>query len=178
MVNARKPLKFKFEDIARRITGIQVLVFGVSWNPPPPERAAIRDLLIFLEDRRALYNPEFLEMESQVAESVLEIRDELTRTIRKIGEESKAVPALRALRSACRKYLDSAHSDRLYRYGHNFFVYLGELRAEFGTQVAYLSVQYGIDIEQALASILPAHLTEDNCDVGSNRTEGGGGLGT
>ena len=45
-----------FKEIASRITGISIPVFGVSWNPPEAERKIVRETFIFLEDRRALYN--------------------------------------------------------------------------------------------------------------------------
>jgi hypothetical protein len=45
-------MKFHFKELASRLIGVSVAVFGVSWNPPEPERKIIRELLIFLEARR------------------------------------------------------------------------------------------------------------------------------
>jgi hypothetical protein len=35
---------------------------------------------------------------------------------------------------------------------------LGELRAHFGLQIAYLAIEYGLDIEDELAQIVPPEL--------------------
>lgn len=61
-------LSIRFKDIASRLSGIAIPVFGVSWTPPESERKIIRDLLVFLEDRRALYNPFVHEIEAEVAQ--------------------------------------------------------------------------------------------------------------
>jgi hypothetical protein len=45
-----KKTKFGFKTLAKRITGISLPVFGVSWNPPMPERDIVRETFIFLED--------------------------------------------------------------------------------------------------------------------------------
>lgn len=45
-------------ETARRVTGISTPVFGVSWSDPgPSETEIVRRFLVFLEDRRVLYNP-------------------------------------------------------------------------------------------------------------------------
>ena len=56
-----------FKTIAKSLTGISTPVFGVSWNPPKTEREIARQLLVLLEDRRALYNPFDIEMPEYVA---------------------------------------------------------------------------------------------------------------
>lgn len=35
---------------------------------------------------------------------------------------------------------------------------LGELRAHFGLQIAFLAIEYGIDLEDQLAQIVPPEL--------------------
>jgi hypothetical protein len=90
-------------------------------NAPEPQRKIVRGVIAFLEDRRVPYNPYNIEIEREVSESVLEIRREITKAI-------QAAPALRAMRAACREYLDQSH-----RFPHH----LGfMLRAHFGLQIA------------------------------------------
>jgi hypothetical protein len=112
-------------------------------------------VLAFLEDRRVLYNPYNIEIEHEVSESVLEIRRELTKTIQALPEDSPAAPALRAMRAACREYLDQSH-----RCPHHlgFMLALGHLRALFGLQIAFLAIEYGLDLEDQLAQIVPPEL--------------------
>jgi hypothetical protein len=155
-------MKYKFRELTSRLTGVSIPVFGVSWTAPEPERKVVRDLLVFLEDRRALYNPYAFEIDTQVSDSVLEIRKELTEAIRRLPETSNAVPLLRALRASCREYLNSVndHQHRM----RSFMVELGKLRSLFGVNIAYLAIEYGIDIEGELAAVVPPQFKEDEND--------------
>ncbi len=156
--NPQKTIVYKFSELISRINGLSIPVFGVSWQPPEPERKIIRSILIFLEDRRALYNPYVFEMEPQVAQFVMEIRTALTDALQRLQESSKATPNVRAMRAACREYLDDSQNNS--RHG-GFLVDLGRLRTIFGYQIAQLSVMYGIDIKGELAKILPPEYKED-----------------
>ena len=152
-------MRLSFRDIASRLTGISIPVFGVSWNPPESERKIVRDVLVFLEDRRMLFNDYAWEVEHEVADSVLRIRDELTQAIQRLSDGSDALLSLRAMRVSCREYLDNVRK----RNGARFFflLELGRLRALFGYHIAHLAVKYGIDIEGDLASIIPPELQEE-----------------
>jgi len=150
------PKKIPFADLVKHITGFSTPIFGVSWSPPEPERDKIQKLIVFLEDRRALYNPYNMETVRWADESVLKIREELTDRLQQLSEGSKAAPSLRAMRAACRQYLDKLelvkklHSYRgsikklgienledVYR-DLNFESSLGELRTIFGIHIAKL----------------------------------------
>ena len=52
-------MKVSFLEIANRITGFEIPIFGggVSWNPATLDIEVSRRLLTFLVDRRALYQP-------------------------------------------------------------------------------------------------------------------------
>jgi Family of unknown function (DUF6650) len=52
----------RFKEILSRLTGISVPVFGVSWNPPEADRAVVKRVVAFLEDRRVLYAPSEMEV--------------------------------------------------------------------------------------------------------------------
>jgi hypothetical protein len=152
MPSKRKLLKY--QEIASRLNGIQVPIFGVQWAPTEPDRKVVRDVLTFFEDRRVLYNRCAWELEPEVTESVLRIREILTEAIQRLGENSKAAPAMRAMRTACREYLDGSR----HQFGHDLSIGLGRLRALFGLQIAFLAIQYGVDLEGDLASIIPPEL--------------------
>jgi hypothetical protein len=154
-------MKIKYKKLAKNLTGISTPFFGVSWNPPETDREIVRTLITFLEDRRALYNPYNIETPMFVAQSLIEIRKELTSLLQRIGDNPAISPHLRAMRAACRKYLDEANNQNAPRFHYReleTFAALGELRAVFGIHIAQLAVKYGIDVEDELASILP---TED-----------------
>ena len=159
---SKKPTRYKFSELASRLTGISIPVFGVSWQPPAPERKIVRNLLIFLEDRRALYTPFAFEMEHQVTASVFEIRTVLKDAIQNLPESSEAIPRIRAMRVACREYLDKSNDLNNFDWRHQgFLAHLGRLRTIFGHHIAQLAVIYGIDIEGELAKILPPEYKED-----------------
>jgi len=153
----------KFREIASRLTGFSVPVFGVSWDPPEPEVTVARRVLAFLEDRRVLFNPYHLEVADQCVRSVVEIRQFLTGEIGQLADDSKLGEHLRAIRAACRKFLDDMPrgSGRILRphwagpFESEFFTQLGELRASIGLRIAAIALMHGLDIEGALATMLP-----------------------
>jgi hypothetical protein len=148
-----------FKEIASRITGISIPVFGVSWNPPESERKIVLETFIFLEDRRALYNDFAHELDYEVSQSVLAIRSELTAGLKRLPEGSEAAPRFKAMRAACREYLDNARP-RGFGGPFSFMTELGKLRAMIGVQVAYLAVKYGIDLDGELVRVIPAELRD------------------
>ena len=69
------------------------------------------------------------------------------------------------MRAACRKFLDSVQTDEgIVRFGSQrghfaswqFNGAVGELRGVFGVHLGQIASQYGLDVEDQLASILPA----------------------
>lgn len=150
---------------ARRLTGFSTPLGGIQWSDPGPGEAEIvRRLLLFLEDRRVLYNPFDMETESEVEHSVHEIREECTKTLQALSAHAFAVTPLRAIREAGRQFHDDQrehyrHFDYQWRSNHPspaFFVALGAFRATVGHQVAVLAGRYEIDVEGLLASIMPS----------------------
>lgn len=156
----------RFEEIVRRITGLSgPFGLGVSWEATPPDVTHARRLFTFLEDRRILYVPHVLEVPSHCVMSVIEIRHYLTAMLQALDEGSELAPHVRAMRAACRKFLN-ATQDREggllihgTRPGHfqswTFLPAIGELRGVFGVHLALIASKYGLDIEDDLASILP-----------------------
>lgn len=119
-------------------------------------------MLRFLEDRRVLYNAYAWEEPGHCIESVLEIRRFLTEEITHQGDNGDLLPLLRAMRAACRKFLDTVQQDGGRRIhlspgmeSFGFFSALGEFRGAIGPQVGLLAGHYKIDIEGDLARTLP-----------------------
>lgn len=155
----------KFKQIIGRLTGFSIPIFGVSWNPPELEIEMAKKVLVYLEDRRVLYNPSSLEIPDHCVKSVIEIRQFLTSELSKTDSKSELSFSLRALRSACRKFLDHVSDSKgdIIRFGSDrghwaswiFLPALGELRGVFGIYLTKISAAYGLDIESDLSSILP-----------------------
>jgi hypothetical protein len=152
-----------YKEILARLTGFSVPVFGVSWKPAEPEIAVARRVIAYLEDRRLLYNPFDLEVLDFCLDSVLEIRKFLTQEIGRLPAGSEFAGHLRAIRSACRQFLDGCSSKGRMRIRPSlgsrgeaqFFMALGELRATVGIHIAAIAVMYGLPVEHDLAEILP-----------------------
>ena len=149
---------------ARKVTGFSTPLGGVQWSDPgPAEGEIVRRFLVFLEDRRVLYNPFDMETEAEVEGSVHQIREECTKTLQELSADAFAVIPLRAIREAGRQFHDDQrehyrHFDYQWRGNHPspaFFVALGAFRATVGHQVAVLAGRYDIDVEGPLASIMP-----------------------
>lgn len=109
--------RMTYKEVLSRITGFSGPVFGISWNPPKPEIETARRVLVFLEDRRVLYNPYHIEVEHDCIHSVLDIRRFLTDVIGELPRDSKLAEHLRAIRAACRAFLDDTNpnSRRIHR---------------------------------------------------------------
>lgn len=166
----------KFDDVLTRLTGISCPIFGVSWNPPPSDRQIARRVVAFLEDRRVLYVPSELEVPEHCVHSVIEIRRYLTSELQQLDAAEEIAKHLRAMRASCRKFLDDVKAGDGYdivhfgsHVGHSaswiFQPAIGGLRGVLGVHLAQLAAAYGLDVEDDLATILPASDTDD----GNNR---------
>lgn len=152
-------------DTARRITGISIPFGGLQWaDPGPGDAELVRHFLVFMEDRRVLYNGMDLEVVSQVERSIGEIREACTKTLQALPASSFAVSPIRAVRAAGRRF----HNDRNEEFRHfdnrwqhdgvepGVLVALGAYRAAVGYQAALLAAHYDLDVEGELASIMPS----------------------
>jgi hypothetical protein len=161
----------KFSEIANRLTGISTPIGGVSWQPSELEVGTARRVIALLEDRRVLYAPDELEVPSHCVHSVLEVRHFLSHELGKLDTGSEFAASLRAMRAACRKFLERVGLDGretvLYanQHGHwaswTFYSALGEMRGTFGIHLARIAAQFRLDIEDPLATILPARADGD-----------------
>jgi hypothetical protein len=162
-------MKRSFREIANRITGFEIPVFGggVSWNPPTLDIEVARRLLTYLEDRRALYRPYDCETASYVVQSILDIRQRLSVDLEQLDRSSPLTQSIAGMRAACRKFLDAVEMldpdivlwrrPRMWdRDERDFFMALGELRSVIGIHAAQIAVRYGIDVEEELVAIFPA----------------------
>lgn len=157
-----------YKQIIGRLTGFSTPVFGVSWNPPQTDISVARRVIAFLEDRRVFYNPYHMEMEYQCVDSVLETRKFLTETVGGLSEKSELASHLRAIRAACRQFLDAVGDPHHPRRGQRFhgpfdaefFQALGQLRATAGIHIGAIAVMYGLSVEGSLAEILPPAVKE------------------
>lgn len=152
-----KKVKLKGKQLLSRLTGLSFPA-GASWKPPTDERDIAKRLLTFLEDRRALYRPYDMEVGYYVVQSVLQVRERLTKDLESVSRSSPLGESLVAMRAACRKFLDETQMPprHIYRLEPLLLTCLGELRAIFGLHVGRLAYIYDLDVEPELATILPS----------------------
>jgi hypothetical protein len=144
----------KASEIANRLTGISTPLFGLQWTPARLDRDVVQEVIVFLEDRRALYLPYEVEMPEWVVESVLEIRTVLTEILRRGDISDELAATLKAMRTACRKFVQTvseqrgstlalpSHMDVFGPGGWPFNQALGELRGVIGVHVAQIAARY------------------------------------
>jgi hypothetical protein len=158
-------LRIAGKSLLSRLTGLSTPFVGVQWTPPVDEKDRAHRLLLFLSDRRALFDPFNVETEILVTMSVQEIRKRLVSDLELVKPGCPLGDSLSALAGACRKFLADTRSDggdhaphHYRRYGEEraeFFRSLGELRAFFGVYITVLAAIYGLTVEGELTTILP-----------------------
>ncbi|MGH2719710.1 MAG: DUF6650 family protein [Actinomycetota bacterium] len=159
----------KFSEVAKRLNGISTPFFGVSWNPGQADVAVARRVIRFLEDRRVMFDPAQVEDPDHCVRSVIEVRHFLTAELGNLAGDHPVVGHLQAMRAACRRFVDAVQEAGGEEFeflrgswgtrgtpAWLFNTALGELRYAVGLHVAQLAVKYGVDVEDDLASILPA----------------------
>jgi len=162
----------KFSEITSRLTGVSCPVFGLQWQPPISDVGVARSVIVFLEDRRLLYDPSEIEVPEHCIQSAIQIRQYLTDLLVRGGVNKDLEDHLRAIRTACRWFISTigdpedehglvaAMTDRRYDGYNGLSDYrlnqtLGALRATTGMHVAILAVKYGLDVDSPLDTILP-----------------------
>lgn len=170
MRNPFKPAARMTAETARRITGVSGPFGGVQWaDPGPSDRERVRGFLLELEDRRVLYNPDWLEVRHQVDTSIVEIRRICTEALKVFSHSDFATLPIRSVRAACRRYLDESTIEfrhvgfptHRHEMSAGMFLALGAFRATVGQEVARPAGHYDIEIEGDLATVVPEPDEED-----------------
>jgi len=163
-----------FKEIANKLTGFSIPIFGVSWTPAQLEINVAKKVILFLEDKRVLYVVYELESPQHCITSVIQIREFLTTQMFDLGDKSELAHILRAMRSVCRKFLDSVQGQYYFdkgrgRIDHNlgmggelhFYNAMGELRATIGILIAKIIVMHGLNFEGDLINIIPFEIPDN-----------------
>lgn len=124
-----------------------------------------KQLIDFFEDRRIIYDLYEKEVPRHGMQSVLQIRTELTRIKKQLGQTSSLFNRVELMQVACRKFfseLSLIDLDELKFNPQNpdwtkFVLTLSELRKIIGIHIAELSNKYKIILSDALKSIIPTN---------------------
>ncbi|MEA1604523.1 DUF6650 family protein [Pseudomonas spirodelae] len=150
----------KFERIYKNITGLSCPIFGIQWNAPVIEADEAKSIIVFLEDKRVLFNPANMEDSNHCALSVLEIRSEITKALQALPTSSNLSNSLKRMRKSCHDFSNKLGHPKFSTFDQPVQVSILErelfkLREKFGVSVAEISVAYGVDVDDGLASIIP-----------------------
>jgi hypothetical protein len=127
----------------------------------PSEKELAREVIIYLEDKRVLYNPSMLENPDHCIAAVGEIRGFLTRSMKRLDDNDELFLELRERRSAARKFmdkgrgLDARYGSRGAGFDQDFFSALGEMRGVFGVYLKRVALRHKLKIEDDLMYIFP-----------------------
>jgi hypothetical protein len=152
---AKPPCHFRkgFESIGRWWG----LLTGGS-RQPVTERDHVSNFIDFLEDRRVLYTPYFLEYPAHVVHSVQQIETAASTALATISPASKASAPIRMVRRACSVFLNRpeithARNSGAAIPGRILYFAVVALRETLATEVATLAADFALDLPPELALI-------------------------
>ena len=143
-----------------RVTGVSLPWIGMQWERASGDKEVAQQTIIELENRRVLFGDRHSGDEMYCVNSANEIRHFLTGQISAAKPGKDLANSLRAMRAACRKFVDAAgpNADNFHPgwpENSRFVVSLGELRTLIGVQVARIAAQFDLPIEEELKTIVP-----------------------
>jgi hypothetical protein len=150
----------RFESIYKNITGLSCPWFGIQWNPPVIEIDEAKKVVVYLENKRVLFNPSQIEDAQHCLSSAIEIRNFISDVLPHLSPNSPINKSLRRMRKSSLHFCDVVGHPKFQLFDHPVKSSLLErelykLRKDFGMSLAELAVAYGLDVEDGLASIIP-----------------------
>ena len=135
------------------INGISLPFGGISWDNNTTAKDRFRYLLLFLESKRILTNPMYMELKEECIESVLEIKQPLVSITKDVDFRDSDIDIVRSLIAACNDYLDTVRSDSIphliYKDGYSwadamFDSAMKKFRKEFADGIKRIEEKYDL----------------------------------
>lgn len=154
-----------------RVSGgsVSILGFGIDWERTDGDEKVARYVVGFLEDRRLLFGDRHAEDEGHCVASALECRALLTSQLAESGLGRQLEGSLKAMRASFRQFVERGgpHGRNFQRHRSTyeadpFSLALGDLRAQVGEQLARVAWRYDLELDDALAAILPPDTNRDD----------------
>jgi hypothetical protein len=89
---------------------------------------------------------------NEVVESLIEIRDELTETLKRLGERAQSAAMVHEMREAIIRFLIAAGTEQWVT--SRVVALLGELRGVFVVNLRVLSDTFGLEVRGALGDAI------------------------
>lgn len=174
----------KLNEVMTRLSGISCPLFGVSWNPPEPQRVIAREVIAYLENRRLFYRDDasFLVARTlydnhkklginygafmpYAVNSAIQTRYFLTGILPRVGENSVLSHTVRSIRRACRVFVEESEnlccgSEIIINENSSernlYYLSRSKLQNVVGSDVGKIIIAYGIEeVDDELAMIIP-----------------------
>lgn len=133
------------------LNGISLPFGGISWDNNTTAKDRFRYLLLFLESKRILTNPTYMELKEECIESVLEIKQTLVSITKDVDFGEADTEIVRSLIAACNDYLDTVRSDSIprliYKDGYSwadamFDSAMKKFRKQFAENIKQIEAKY------------------------------------
>lgn len=149
----------KFKRILQSVTGISTPIFGIQWTPPQWASDLAEETLVYLSDKRILFNHFDMENADHCLHSVDSMRDHLGTQRKKLLGNKELDKSLSSMQKACRRFIDYVGHPKYSGFEKPIQESVLEnelqrLRSSIGKQVAILSISFGVDVDDELASII------------------------
>ena len=89
-----------------RVNGFDTPIGGISWEYTTSRKKRIEEMFFFLESRRLLSNPQYLEVADQCSTSAIEIRECFVDVIKDIHFPEADKIVLSSMIEGCNSFLD------------------------------------------------------------------------
>jgi len=151
--------RLKFKRILQSVTGISTPIFGIQWTPPQWASDLAEETLVHLSDKRVLFNRFDMEDTGHCVQSVNNIRNHLGSQRQKLQGNKELDKSLATMQRACRRFVDYVGHPKYSGFEKPIQDSILEnelqkLRSSIGKQVATLSISFGVDVEDELASTI------------------------
>lgn len=156
----------KFKRILQSVTGISTPIFGIQWTPPQWASDLAEETLVYLSDKRVLFNRFDMEDAGHCIQSVDNIRNHLVSQRQRLQGNKELDKSLATMLRACRRFIDYVGHPKYSGFEKPIqdSILENELqkfRSSIGKQVATLSISFGVDVEDELASIITFNNVEN-----------------
>lgn len=149
-------------------TGVGAFGVSLSWEKVDGDKDVARRVITYLEDRRLLFGERHTDDRMHCVHSAISIRNFLTEELTNAKPGKSLEASLRVIRAACRDFVEAAGPNgRNFGYQDGpqtdrFSLALGKLHSLVGLHLAVIANQYGLEVEDDLAQILPPDVSADN----------------
>lgn len=143
-----------------RPTGFDTPFGGISWENTTSRKKRIEEMFFFLESRRLLHNPKYLEVASECVTSAIEIRECFVTVVKDVDFPKVDKIVLSSMVNGCNSFLDDLRQVQgvvpnasLYGINGNLLYYaLKKFRDSIKVGIMYFEKEYKLEFNRKIMS--------------------------